>query len=383
MDSEVSFTAIAPPVFDGTNYQMWAVRMVAYLHANDLWEAVEQVYEATPLPNNPTVAQIRTQKERKQRKSKAKASLFTAISPTIFTGIMTLKTANEIWDFLKQEYEGNERVRGMQVLNLIRELEVQKMRESETIKEYFDRLLSIANKVRLLGTDFFNSRIVQKILVTIPEKFEATISSLENSKDLSSITLAELLNALQAQEQRRLMRQEGFVEGAFQAKSQYNNVRAVEKICKSRQQQGEAKAAENQPQEEELFVVSRFATNNSTESWLIDSGCTNHMTYDRELFRELNKTVISKVRIGNGAYIAVKGKRIVAIDGHTGLKLNHDVLYVPEINQNLLSVAQLLEKGYKVLFEDKNCMIKDSEGDEVFRVQMKGKNFALDLMKVE
>ena len=38
---------------------------------------------------------------------------------------------------------------------------------------------------------------------------------------MPSITLAELLNALQAQEQRRLMRQEESVEGAFQAISQY------------------------------------------------------------------------------------------------------------------------------------------------------------------
>ena len=107
----------------------------------------------------------------------------------------------------------------MQVLNLIREFEMQKMKESETIKEYSDKLLGIVNKVRLLGTDFSDSTIVQKILGLIPEKFEATISSLENSKDLS---LSELLNALQAQEQRRLMRQEGYVEGAFLAKSHNN-----------------------------------------------------------------------------------------------------------------------------------------------------------------
>jgi hypothetical protein len=132
-----------------------------------------------------------------------------------------------------------------------------------------------------------------------------------------------------------------------------------------------------------LFTASCFASNHSTESWLIDSGCTNHMTYDRELFKELDKSVISKVKIGNGAYIEVKGKGTVAIEGHTGLKLISDVLYVPEINQNLLSVPQLLEKGYKVFFEDKICMIKDSEGKEVFKVQMKGKSFALNFMNNE
>ena len=119
--------------------------------------------------------------------------MLAAVSSTILARIMTLKTANQIWDFLKQEYEGNEKVKGMQVLNFIREFEMQRMKESETIKEYSDRLLGIVNNVRLLGTEFSDARIVQKILVTIPEKFEATIASLENSRNLSSITLAELL----------------------------------------------------------------------------------------------------------------------------------------------------------------------------------------------
>ena len=52
----------------------------AYLEANDLWEAVEENYDVLPLPDNPTLAQIRNWKERKARNSKAKASLFSAIS---------------------------------------------------------------------------------------------------------------------------------------------------------------------------------------------------------------------------------------------------------------------------------------------------------------
>jgi len=65
MQSEAPFTAIAPPVFQGTNYQIWAVRMEAFLDANDLWEVVEEDYEVPPLPDNPTVAQFRNQKEKK------------------------------------------------------------------------------------------------------------------------------------------------------------------------------------------------------------------------------------------------------------------------------------------------------------------------------
>ena len=86
----------------------------------------------------------------------------------------------------------------MHVLNLIREFEMQKLKELDTIKEYSDKLLSIDNKVRLLGSEFFDSRLVQKILMTISKRFEATITSLENSIDLSKISLAKLLNVLQA-----------------------------------------------------------------------------------------------------------------------------------------------------------------------------------------
>ncbi|RHN67383.1 hypothetical protein MtrunA17_Chr3g0102151 [Medicago truncatula] len=183
-------SAIKLPIFEGENYHLWPTRMEAYLDTHDLWEAVEDDYEVEPLPDNPTLAQIRNHKERKQRKSKAKSYLFSAVSEAIFTRIMALKSAKAIWDFLKQEYEGNEKVKGMQVLNLIREFEMQRMKESETIKEYADKLLSIVNNVRLLGGEFSDIRIVRKCPVTVPERFESTISSLENSKDMSTITLS-------------------------------------------------------------------------------------------------------------------------------------------------------------------------------------------------
>lgn len=350
---------------------------------------------------------------------------------------MTLKSAYEVWSFLKKEYEGDERLKGMRILNLIREFELQKMKESETIKEYSDRLLNIANRVRLLGSEFPDSRLVQKILVTIPERFEATISSLETTKDLSQISLAELLTSLQAQEQRRLMRSEGSIEGALAAKVQSNQGdkgkkkknkkensdhdspkknggtksdfppckhcgkkghppfkcwRRPDQQCEKCQKKGHhqkifksnyeqqknvAQVVE-QEEEEQLFVATCFATSSSSDKWLIDSGCTSHMTFDRDLFKELDTSVISKVQIGNGDYLAVEGRGTVTIRGSSGTKLIQDVLFVPDINQNLLSVGQLLEKGFNVIFQDNHCQIKDAEGKDVFRVLMRGKSFTLE-----
>lgn len=72
--------------------------------------------------------------------------------------------------------------------------------------------------MRLLGTKLNDKRLVQKILVTVREKIEAT---LVNFKDLMSITLSELSEALQVGEQWRLIwqLQEGYVAFALVAKT--------------------------------------------------------------------------------------------------------------------------------------------------------------------
>ncbi|KAH9805141.1 hypothetical protein KPL71_002337 [Citrus sinensis] len=334
MEAEASFSAIAPTVFDGNNYQLWAVRMKTYLEALDLWEAVEEDYEFPALPNNPTMAQIKAHKEKKTKKSRAKACLFAAVSSTIFTRIMSLN-----------EYEVDERIKGMQVLNLIREFELQRIKDSETIKDYSDRLLSIANKVRLIGSEFTNSRIVQKILVTVPERYETTIITFENTKDLRLMrgdTTTEGALAAKHQNMAKNKTKKKDFEGNWastasaNAKEKNENQKKSYPPCKHCRKKGhppfkcwrrpdakctkcnqmghEAVICKNENQHEDhLFVATCFSGIESSESWLIDSGCTNHMTHNKDLFRELSNANSSKVRVGNGTYIAVKGKGTVAI----------------------------------------------------------------------
>jgi len=73
----------------------------------------------------------------------------------------------------------------------------------------------------------------------------------------------------------------------------------------------------------------------------------------------------------------------VAILTCSGTKFISDVLYVPGINQNLFSVGQLIEKGYKVVFENNCCLIKDVNGHNIFKIIMKGKSFALNPLEEE
>jgi len=181
--------------------------------------------EIQPLQEDPTVAQIKIYNDEVIRRVKAKTCIHSAVSDVVFTRIMSCETAKEAWNTLQEAFQENERTRQMQVLNLIREFEMLRMKEAETIKEYFDRLLAMVNKIQLLHEYLLDKRIIEKVLVSLPERFEAKISSLEDLRDLTMISLAELMNSLQTQEQRRLLRKEllreesNTVEGVFLARS--------------------------------------------------------------------------------------------------------------------------------------------------------------------
>ena len=77
-------------------------------------------------------------------------------------------------------------------------------------------------------------------------------------------------------------------------------------ICKNKNQQHGEEAQVVDQENDQLFLATCFSSKESSESWLIDNGCTNHMTHDKDLFMELRSTNTSKVRIGNDQYITVE-----------------------------------------------------------------------------
>jgi hypothetical protein len=70
-------------------------------------------------------------------------------------------------------------------------------------------------------------------------------------------------------------------------------------------------------EEDLLFMATIQEMCNTTKandsSWLIDSGCTNHMTADMSLFKDLDKSYLSRVRIGNGDCRTSKNPRGVGL----------------------------------------------------------------------
>ena len=99
-------------------------------------------------------------------------------------------------------------------------------------------------------------------------------------------------------------------------------------------------------------------TNVNNSLWFIDSGCTNHMTVDLSLFKDLDKSYMSKVRIGNKDYMKVEGKCAVEVETMSSTKSLKNVFYVPKINQNLVSIGKLIESGYSLFIMMKCATLK-------------------------
>ena len=83
------------------------------------------------------------------------------------------------------------------------------------------------------------------------------------------------------------------------------------------------------------------------------------MTPELSYFRELDQSYKSKLKIGNGDLVDVKGKGVVAIETPIGIKYISNGLFVPKINQSLLSVGQMLEKNYSLHFQNMSCTVVD------------------------
>ncbi|KAK0570911.1 hypothetical protein LWI29_008332 [Acer saccharum] len=108
-----------------------------------------------------------------------------------------------------------------------------------------------------------------------------------------------------------------------------------------------ANFTDEQPQaEDHLFMATQACYSASKDVWYVDSGCTSHMARDSSLFTSLDKTDRTKVKLGNGEMGKVTGRGTFSIHTSKDPKLIHDVLLIPDLDQNLLSVTQLLKKGY-------------------------------------
>ncbi|XP_004496824.1 uncharacterized protein [Cicer arietinum] len=107
--------------------------------------------------------------------------------------------------------------------------------------------------------------------------------------------------------------------------------------------------------DEERYLFSEtallMATTNEEHSpshvWFLDTGCSNHMTSHKEWLVDIDKSRKSKIRFVDYRTLEAEGAGNMVIKRRNGKTLMiENVLYVPGMKSNLLSIGQLIQKGF-------------------------------------
>ena len=183
------------PKFDG-DYEYWAMLMENLLRSKEWWHLVETGYTEPGRGEILSGAQRTTLAELKLNDLKVKNYLFAAIDRTTLKTITEKNTTKQLWDSMKTRFQGDEKVRNAQLQILRRDFEVLEMKTGESITDYFSRVVLVCNNMSNLGESMEDAKIVEKILRTLPERWNFVVCSIEVSKDIKSLSVNQLRSEL-------------------------------------------------------------------------------------------------------------------------------------------------------------------------------------------
>ena len=108
----------------------------------------------------------------------------------------------------------------------------------------------------------------------------------------------------------------------------------------------------------------------SNAPWIIDSGATHHMCYEREVFTSLKPLDVPKqIILGNGEIIQATHIGNIEVELKTGetasMGLLTNVLYTPDVTRNLFSVASCIQAGNQVTFSTNKAKIFNAQNELV------------------
>lgn len=385
MATENSFVQPSIPRFDGF-YDHWSMLMENFLRSKEYWSLIETGIPTVADGAQPTAAERKAIDEAKLKDLKVKNYLFQAIDRTIIETILNKETSKSIWESMKQKYQGTTRVKRAQLQALRREFEILQMKGGETVDQYFGRTLTIVNKMKAQGEDMKPIVIIEKILRSMTSKFNYVVCSIEESHDLTTMSIDELQSSLLVHEQRMqtpsveeqalkvthedISGARGRGRGGFRGRGRgrgrqpfnkalvecYNCHKLGHFQYECPQWEGGANYAELDESEEMLLMAyADFNDDKNKEAWFLDSGCSNHMSGSKEWFTDIDEQFRQSVKLGNDTKMAVKGRGNVKFQVNGITQVITNVYYVPELKNNLLSIGQLQEKGVTILIKDGVC----------------------------
>jgi hypothetical protein len=254
------------------------------------------------------------------------------------------------------------------------------------MQDYIRSVLELVERLHGIGEDIPDFHVAALLLSGLPDYYETLVTALDARPD-SELTLEYVKGKLVDEFQRKTgtsatsksisalkivhtsndmkkeMRECFFCKKTGHLKKECRAWKTkIAELKKSGALHHKAKTAiedeGDSSSNEVAFVINGGISPNS---WCIDSGATSHMTNNREFFTEFDEGRMDKITVANGQHVTSIGAGNGYLHCNVSDKVNKipvkNVLFVPSLESNLLSVKQLTKQGNTVTFNGDSCAI--------------------------
>jgi hypothetical protein len=393
------------PKLSASNYKVWSELTTEALKGRAVWEYTQGEVEK---PHEKDQLQIWI-----QNNAIASGIIKGALSESQLGHVMGIESAKDVWDRLKTIHQSDGTARVRSLLG-----EFMRYRLVTTIDDGASALTRIQNEIGNLKTTSMPSEDmkIEALLASLGPEYEFIVAGIDVSETTKyEDVVAKLRKAearLKGQRQGQNManftsagkkgkgRKKGSCfycgkEGHYkkeckkflaeQAKTNRNDGETKDDQDKGRHSHAASPANHKQGQshdESRAWAVSnqaRKATTDTggtrTDPWYLDSAATSHMTNCRDLFTMFSQ-VEDTVTVADGRQLASQGQGTICVRFKGEWVQVHQVLYVPGLQANLLSIGQLAERGIMCLFSSQGAYLR-RDGEMLAQARRVGRNYVL------
>ncbi|GJT61713.1 retrovirus-related pol polyprotein from transposon TNT 1-94 [Tanacetum coccineum] len=313
--------------------------------------------------------------------------------------------AKEIWKTLLINHQGNNQVKDNKIDHLVQQYEQFIISKDETIDSTFARFNTIITSLKALDKGYSSKNYVRKFLRALHPKWRTKVTAIEESKDLTSLSLVELIKNLKVHEM-IIKKDSKIVKENFERKSLALKAKkeSSDEECSTSRSEDEEYAMANgksdrkcfrcgdpnhligecpkppKDKNQRAFVGGSWSdggeeddekVKNETcliaqasseiclgvdmepDEWIKDSGCSKHMTGNRKLFSTYKAYNGGNVIFGSNFRGNIIGKCTISNDF---LKIDN-VEHVDNLRFNLLSIGQICDNKCRVTFSEHDSEI--------------------------
>ncbi|UYV62645.1 hypothetical protein LAZ67_2001397 [Cordylochernes scorpioides] len=307
------------------------------------------------------------------------------LSITDGSEIVNCQTSAEMWKKLSTIYELKSETNKYLLQQRFFEY---KMNPNDNIATHISKVETLAQQMKDLGEPISDVALITKIICSLPDKYKNFITAWDlvssEEKTLENLT-ARLLKEESLQDHwdssgnskpdNALMTFSKFNRNSTASNKQQQHQQSIKdkkknthcgyckkkghwwKECYKRkeEQKGQQPSSSSRDDSCAFSAETSAFLAETKDSWIADSGATDHMTFRREWFSTFEEIPegVHPVCLGDGKKIYAKGKGNIDILSYVdSQKINAtllDVLYVPELETNLFSISTATKHGLTLI----------------------------------